>query len=383
MANLQYQYIETYEALAEFCSKAAKKDAIAIDTEFVRTRTYYPRLGLLQACDGEQLVLIDPLKIEQFDCFIELLRNTEVTKILHSCSEDVEVFWHYFNVIPQPLFDSQIAASFCNMGNALGYAKLVDDLLGVTLDKGESRTDWIARPLTDKQCEYAANDVSYLMQLYPTLLNKVKEKGRLDWVFDETSLLTNKKEVQLPSEWAYLNLKQNWMLRGKSLLVLQKLAQWRLEKAKQRDTAINFVIRESVLIEIAKKQPKNLSALRAVEGVGPIEVRRHGKEIIEIVLSAQDTPNEDFPANIQRLTDFPRFKAMSKAIRSACEEKAENIDVAIEILCSKRQVNQLLKWLWLDQDETRIMQKVPDLLIGWRKQILQKPLEQILDIELE
>jgi ribonuclease D len=380
---MQYQYIKTNEDLAAFCDKAKMKQSIAIDTEFVRTRTYYPQIGLIQACDGEQLVLIDPLQIDQFDCFKALLIDANVTKVLHSCSEDLEVFWRYFGVIPTPLFDSQIAASFCHMGNALGYAKLVETLLGISLDKGESRTDWLARPLTSEQCHYAANDVIYLMQLYPILLEKINALGRLDWVFDEVQLQTNKKEFQLPSEWTYLTTKHNWFLKGKSLLILQKLAQWRVEKARRKDIALNFIVRENCLVNIAKREPLDLHNLKAIEGLGPIDVRRHGEEILSIVSLCNESESEGYPENIQRLTDFPKFKGISKAIRALCEEKAEQFDVPIEVLASKRQVNQLLKWLWFKNDETRILGLEPDFLIGWRREILQKELEQLCGVELK
>jgi ribonuclease D len=380
---MQYQYIKTNEALAAFCAKAKTKQAIAIDTEFVRTRTFYPQIGLIQAYDGEQLVLIDPLEIDQFDCLKALLIDENVTKILHSCSEDLEVFWRYFTVIPKPLFDSQIAAALCNMGNALGYAKLVEVMLEVSLDKGESRADWLARPLTDKQCQYAANDVVYLMQLYPMLLDKVTAIGRLNWVFDEVLLLTNKKEFQLPSEWTYLTIKHNWLIRGKSLLMLKKLAQWRVEKARAKDVALNFIIRESCLVEIAKRKPKGLQNLKGIERLGPIEIRRYGEEILAIVSSCEACEQSDYPLDIQRLTDFPKFKGISKALRSFCEEKSQELDIPIELLASKRQVSQLLKWLWFEHDETRILGLVPDFLMGWRQQILQKELEQLCGVELK
>lgn len=379
---MQYHYIKTNDDLAAFCAKAKTKQSIAIDTEFVRTRTYYPQIGLIQAYDGEQLVLIDPLEIDQFDSLRDLLVDPEVTKILHSCSEDLEVFWRYFGVIPKPLFDSQIAASMCNMGNALGYAKLVEVLLGISLDKGESRTDWLARPLTNEQCHYAANDVIYLMQLYPLLLEKISQVERLDWVFDEALLQTNKKEFLLPPQWAYLTIKHNWLVKGQSLLILKKLAQWRVEKARRKDIALNFIVRESCLIDIAKRRPTELHGLKAIEGLGPIDIRRHGEEILDIVATCVDKTPDDYPDPIQRLADFPKFKGISKAIRTLCEEKAEALDIPIEILASKRQINQLLKWLWFKHDETRIVGLRPDFLMGWRKQILQKELEHLCGVEL-
>ena len=172
---MQYNFITSNQALADFCQQASQAEAIAVDTEFVRTRTLYPQLGLIQIYDGKQLVLVDPLSIDDFSSLTELLTNPNVVKILHSCSEDLETFWHAFKVMPSPIFDSQFAASIVGMGPALGYAKLVEIMLDVIVDKGESRTDWLARPLRDEQCDYAAKDVLYLFQLYPELKARVEE----------------------------------------------------------------------------------------------------------------------------------------------------------------------------------------------------------------
>ncbi|MEP2603560.1 MAG: ribonuclease D, partial [Paraglaciecola sp.] len=178
---MQYTFITDTQALNDFCLQASKEQAIAVDTEFVRTRTLYPKLGLIQIYDGKQLVLVDPLSIDDFSSLQSLLTNPKVVKVLHSCSEDLEAFWHALKVVPAPIFDSQFAASIVGMGPALGYAKLVEMMLGVVVDKGESRTDWIARPLSEQQCAYAANDVLYLFQLYPELKSKVEQQQKLPW----------------------------------------------------------------------------------------------------------------------------------------------------------------------------------------------------------
>ena len=144
-----------------------QSDILVLDTEFVRTRTYYANLGLIQAYDGKRLALIDPVSITDLSGFWQLLSNPNIVKLVHSCSEDLEVFAHYGQCQPTPLFDSQLAASVAGLGHGLGYAKLVEMCLDVSLDKGESRTDWLKRPLSDAQLQYAANDVYYLYQLYP------------------------------------------------------------------------------------------------------------------------------------------------------------------------------------------------------------------------
>ena len=204
---MKYKLITDEKALRSVCEKAAEADAVAIDTEFVRTRTLTPLLGLLQMFDGENLVLIDPLAIDDLSPFVELMANPNVVKVLHSCSEDLETFLAAFGMVPAPIFDTQFAASVLDMGPTLGYARLVELMSNVVLDKGESRTDWLARPLREAQLSYAANDVLYLLPVYRQLAEKIAQVGKYEWVTQEIAALAEKKKAQVPLEQAYLHLK--------------------------------------------------------------------------------------------------------------------------------------------------------------------------------
>ncbi|MGL5409223.1 MAG: ribonuclease D, partial [Shewanella sp.] len=164
-----FQYVSDEASLNALVAQYQQSKLLVLDTEFVRTRTYYAKLGLIQAYDGKTLALIDPVAIADLSQFWALLADPTIVKLVHSCSEDLEVFAHYGQCQPLPLFDSQIAAALCGMGHGLGYAKLVETCLDEVIDKGESRTDWMHRPLTQAQLTYAANDVLYLHQLYPQL----------------------------------------------------------------------------------------------------------------------------------------------------------------------------------------------------------------------
>ncbi|KXI28669.1 ribonuclease D [Paraglaciecola hydrolytica] len=363
---MQYTFITDTVALESFCTKASLCRAIAVDTEFVRTRTLYPQLGLIQLFDGEQLVLVDPQKIDDFSSLTTLLTNPDVVKVLHSCSEDLETFWQAFKIMPAPVFDSQFAASVVGMGTSLGYAKLVELMLNVTVDKGESRTDWLARPLSEEQCAYAANDVLYLLQLYPELKAKVEEQGKLAWIYAEIAALANKKQSLIPLDSVYLGITHNWQLSGKSLLVLQRLAAWRMETARQRDMALNFVVKEQNLLEIAKRQPKSKPNLLSIPGINHHEVRIHGDAILAIVESCQHAPVDTYPPRVERLTEYPQFKQVSAAVRDICVQVAEELAVPIEMVGSKKQVNQLISWCWFKRDETQALGLIPDLISNWR-----------------
>ncbi|MFT5675027.1 MAG: ribonuclease D, partial [Paraglaciecola sp.] len=357
---MSYTFITTNEALQTFCVQASNVPAIAVDTEFVRTRTLYPQIGLIQIYDGHQLVLVDPLAITDFTSLKELLVNPNVVKVLHSCSEDLETFWHALKVMPEPIFDTQFAASIVGMGASLGYAKLVEVMLDIKVDKGESRTNWLARPLRVEQCDYAAKDVLYLFQLYPELKQRTVEQDKLLWVFDEISTLANKKKTNVPLDMVYLGFKHNWQLQGKCLLTLQRLAAWRLETARVKDLALNFVIREQNLVEVARRQPKNKGELHEIEGLSPQEIRIHGEAMLDIVAESNTQAACDYPSKIERLTQMNEYKQTFAAVRQVCIEVAEKISVPVELVGSKKQINQLIKWCWSKQDETRAMGLIPD-----------------------
>jgi len=379
---MQYNFITSNQELADFCQQASQVEAIAVDTEFVRTRTLYPQLGLIQIYDGKQLVLVDPLAIDDFSSLTALLTNPNVVKVLHSCSEDLETFWHAFKVMPSPIFDSQFAASVVGMGPALGYAKLVEIMLEVTVDKGESRTDWLARPLRIEQCDYAAKDVLYLFQLYPELKARVVEQDKLSWVYAEIAHLSVKKQTPIPLDSVYLTIKNNWKLSSKAVLILKKLAAWRTSTARQRDMALNFVVREENLLSIATLQPTSKNELRSIPGVNPHEVRIHGDALLSIVADCQDVSEDAYPPKVKRLNDIENYKNTAASVKKLCLEIAEKHAIPPELVGSKKQINQLLKWCWFNQDETRDMGLQPDLLSSWRRALFVNELVKIEGLNL-
>lgn len=379
---MEYQYIDTQKGLDECCQQALACEYVALDTEFVRTRSYYPKLGLIQLFDGKQLSLIDALAISNWDSFVALLTAENVVKVLHSCSEDLEVFWHHMRAIPAPLFDSQFAAGLSGEGASLGYAKLVSDMLNVELDKGESRTDWLQRPLSSKQLDYAANDVTYLYQLYPMLREKLQaqdpERDRASWVFAEMAQLANKKSHPLPAEYQYLNIKNNWQLQGKTLAALKALAAWRVEMARSKDLALNFVVREHELLEVARHLPTDKKALAGLHCLGGKETRLYGDQIIQIIQDILNTSPENYPPPVERLSERANYKKALHAVRHVCIEVAEENGIKSEVFASKNQVNQLLKWRWFSINEFTASGIVPDLALGWRKELVYDQVLKVL-----
>ena len=379
---MQYQLITTFEQLDKVCKAAQRQEAVALDTEFVRTRTLTPHLGLIQLYDGHQLVLIDPLAIDNMQPFISLMENTAVVKVLHSCSEDMEAFLTAFGTIPTPVFDTQLAGSMLDMGPSLGYAKLVELLCDISLDKGESRTDWLARPLREAQLSYAANDVLYLLPCYQQLASKIQEAGKVHWIYQEIDLLVEKKRAQMPEDFAYLSIKNNWRLNSEQLTVLQALAAWRLNMARKKDLALNFVFKEGHLFEAAQRLIDNKSALSRINGVNHQSVRRYGDIIITLIEEARakyaQTPEKLRLPIVLRLIDVAKYKKTLAELKDISEHIAKDNGVNADVIASKKQLNQLLKWYWFSVDETRVQGLKPDVLSTWREPLFRPYVTRLL-----
>ena len=364
--------ITTNEALAALCEAAAGTDAIALDTEFVRTRTYYPQLGLIQLYDGENVALIDPLTITDWAPFRDLITNTQVTKFLHAGSEDLEVFLNAFGAMPQPMIDTQILAAFSGRALSWGFAAMVEQYTGVALDKSESRTDWLARPLTTRQCDYAAADVWYLLPIARKLLAETEEAGWLNAALDECRLMMQRRGEILAPEEAWRDISNAWQLRTRQLACLRLLADWRLRKARERDLAVNFVVREENLWAVARYMPGSMGELDSI-GLSGSEIRFHGKTLLSLVAQAQALPEDALPEPLLNLVDMPGYRKAFKAIKALVQDVSESKGLSAELIASRRQINQLLNWHWQLKPQTNL----PELISGWRAELMAERLNAL------
>ena len=356
---MSYQYIVNNKQLIDYCSKIGNSTALALDTEFVRTRTFYPHLGLLQVFNGEHAALIDPINITDWHAFLSILNAPNIEKYFHSCSEDLEVFLHQFGSIPTPIIDSQILASFLDNPLSSGYANLVNKYLQVELDKSETRTDWLKRPLTDKQCEYAINDVLYLYPLVNILKAQLTSKGYLEAAYQESQMVVTRKCETIDPNDAYLNIKNSWQLKGRSLGQLYKLASWRYKLAKEQDLALNFVVHEKTLWNIARYSPTSLAQLGNL-GLKGKEIRLYGQKILNIL-------SEPVPelSPICRVTSYPNYKKISDELKLIAQDICSHTGLNQDLLLSRRLINQYVKWQ-ADKNGSQ-----PELLSGWREPLFR------------
>lgn len=373
---MQYQLIQTQVQLNTFVEQIQNKPILAIDTEFMRRRTLYPEVALIQVFDGEHLALIDPLaELSLFD-FWQVLKDPAVLKVLHSPSEDIEVFQKYAGFVPAPLFDTQFALQLLGEGNCMGFALMVKTLLGIEIDKSESRTNWLQRPLTTKQLDYAAADTFHLLPCFELIIDRINKADLFEIVLDESELIANKRAFQTPDELLYKDIKNAWQLKPHELAVLKELAIWRRNKAIRKNLALNFVLKEHNMTEIAKRGPSSLNSLRQIPGVESIEVNRSGVEILKCIEKAKAIAVDEHPQVLKRLIDFPNYKQTAKDIKQKITKVAKANNIPEDVLASKKQVNQLISWNWKLTAKQKNTHIKPDLLSSWRYSFIKEALKE-------
>ncbi len=278
--------ITTTEALAAACNRLAAHPFVTVDTEFLRETTYYPRLCLIQLAgpDPADACLIDPLADGiSLDPFMALMADPNVVKVFHSARQDLEIVWNLGRLVPEPLFDTQIAAMVCGYGDSVSYEQLVNDLAKARIDKSSRFTDWSRRPLTDAQLSYALADVTHLVKVYEALIAQLKRNGRLDWLSEEMAVLTSPETYQADPDNAWRRLAGR-LRKAKEVAVLMEVAAWREREAQNRDVPRGRILKDDALIDVAVSAPRSIEALGRLRSIpNGFERSRTGADIVDAV----------------------------------------------------------------------------------------------------
>ncbi|MBP1850706.1 ribonuclease D [Rhizobium halophytocola] len=297
--------IETTKALEEACSTLAKSDFITIDTEFLRESTFWPELCLIQMASPDLEVIVDPLaKGIDLKPFFELMANPSVTKAFHAARQDIEIIFHLGDLIPHPIFDTQVAAMVCGFGDSVSYDQLVQKIKGVHIDKSSRFTDWSRRPLTEKQLDYALADVTHLRDIYITLRDELEREGRASWLKEEMAILESRNTYDLAPENAWQRLKMR-LRKPQELAVVKYVAAWREREARSRNVPRSRVLKDDAIFEIGQQQPKDTEALGRLRTIPRgWERSSSGSAIVEAVNEALALPKEEMP-RLPRHTPTP------------------------------------------------------------------------------
>ncbi len=374
--QIDIQWIRDNVSLAQHCAAWRQLPFVAVDTEFMRVDTFYPIAGLIQIGDGERAFLIDPLEISDWRPFAGLLEDTAVVKVLHACSEDLEVFQHLTGSLPAPLFDTQLAAGYLNLGFSMGYSRLVMAVLNIDLPKDATRSDWLQRPLTELQVQYAAADVIHLAEVYRVLTPQL-EAQKLAWLLEDgAEQIVNLRREVLPEE-LYRESKLGWKLSRQQLAVLRELYAWRERQARQRNQARNRVIREHSLWPLARTQPDNLADLAKIEDMHPRTVRQDGETLLKLIKSAGQIAVADWPEPLPEPLPADASTLLKK-LRAVGQAEAERQGIVVELMLRKKHLEQLLKSGYPNGPYS-----LPDGLRGWRRELMGAALLAALAGEAE
>lgn len=351
---------------------------IAIDTEFVRVDTFYPIAGLIQVADDTGIYLIDPLDIDDLTVFKPLLIGNTI-KVMHSMSEDIALFQTISNCMPQNIFDTQIACALLGQGISLSYQKFIELYLGLAIDKGETRSDWLKRPLSDSQLEYAAKDVHYLYQVYPQLVSQLEERNLSEVVQQECALINlGLTDTTADMDSYYLKLRGGWKLPILSQVILKKMASWREREARKRDKPRNRIISDKQLLEIVDRMPKSINALQASNILKPGQNRKYGEYLVSLINGTNKIPSDfkPVPRSLSgRKLDY--YRTLKKVSESIAQEK----EIAPELLGRKRLLEAYITVLFDKQHQQEPVQ-LPEEFGAWRIKLLSGPFEKIAESKL-
>ncbi len=383
--NTDYVLITDDEALNKCCESWQSHTHLALDTEFMRTDSFYPKVALFQVNDGKKNYLIDPLSISDWVKFQALMLAPEITKIFHSCSEDILVFIYQFGILPSPIFDTQVANAFLNQGFALSYQNMISEQFGINLPKGETRSNWLQRPLSEQQLDYAALDVAYLPEIYSRQKEKLAGMNKLAWVEEDCQRLLSNYQEELEQDFSqtYRNISAAWQLDEKQLYILKALAEWREKRARQRDKPRNWIIKDKELVSIAKIIPKNIAQLGQIEGLNANFIHYEGLALLEVMQKKLNQANACLPKQIARPLSNAQKKEFKKA-QLLVEKKAVELNLPTEILGRKRTLLSLYQSILELKDTTSNEPidvgkiRLPDELQGWRNEILVKELIELM-----
>ena len=335
---------------------------IGLDTEFIRERTFWPQLALVQMAVGDEVLLIDPLIPGMPEALAPWLTDTSIIKVMHSASEDLVAFKHTCGVLPRPLFDTQIGASLAGIGGGMGYQKLVQEITGVALAKGETRSDWMRRPLSDAQLQYAADDVEHLFALHDAIVAKLEAQDRQQWLADDAERLLASVEHD-EERWPHLGMRSAQFLDAPAQRRLLRLLRWRDQQARASDRPRSWILDNELAATLARVPPVDEAALGKVLDQFPKAPRK----LAGAVWQALTTPLDDEADAPQLLQATDANKQALKKLQEAVAQVSQSLGLPDGVLASRKHLESYLgSRIW------------PAPLAGWRQQVLEPKLQPLL-----
>ena len=357
-------WIDNADTLASQLAAWKGEALVAMDTEFIRERTYYPQLALVQLAVPGQVILVDPLAPGVAGVLARFLQDSAITKLMHSASEDLQALLRGCGAVPSPVFDTQVAAAMAGMGSGLSYLKLVEQVTGVTLEKGETRSDWLRRPLSDSQLKYAADDVLHLHAVHEVVEPRLRALGRLDWLQSDSERAVRNARLDSDDPNPHLTVRSAQSLDGPGQARLRRLLAWRDAEARRSDRPKSWVLDNELAVQLSRRPFEDFHRFSAVMDANPKAPRKARRELWELVSAPLSGDELAIPLNRSgEALDKERLKRMQEAVAAL----ATTLDVPDGLLCARKHLEVLLEGRgW------------PDALVGWRRTLLEPVLAPLL-----
>jgi ribonuclease D len=359
-----YDFVSDAGSLEQVVAAARAARVAGIDTEFLREKTYRARLCVMQIATPERVWIIDPIATE-IDVIGDLLADESIETVVHSGRQDLELLFELTGVVPANVFDVQVAAGFVGLGASLPYGRLVEEVLGVSLTKGEAYTDWCRRPLSESQLKYAADDVRYLPDIAHNLKKQLADLGRTDWASEEMAVFEDPESYENDSGDAWKRVSGRGGLSGRSLVVLREIARWREETAQSSDIPRGWVVKDHVLVEIARRSPQSRDALQKVRGLGEKQAARWGQSIIDAVSHGRNADPIVLPPAPPRPV-LARARMLGALADAVVRARCEHARMAPELAITRAELESLL----IDSFEGSPGPSHHRALRGWRKDLV-------------
>ena len=360
-------YIDSQAELEAFVERARSSSILAIDTEFLREKTYYPKLCLLQMATDDESVIVDPFTVDDLAVLRELLES--IVKVFHAGHQDIEIILYDIGCVPHPLFDTQVAAALLGQNQQIGYGALVQAMCGVKLKKVDSFTDWSVRPLSESQLSYAEDDVLYLPQIYEAQCNALKKKGRLGWLQDEFRAM-QQPETYMPDEGErFRRLKHITQLSRRQMAAAREVAAWREIEARKRNVPRKWVLTDEQIVESCKREPRTIDDLFMVRGMRERLTTRDARTVIELVVAALDSAPDTWPEIQSSGRSEPNVDVQVDMLMAVVRTRARENGIAVPTLASHAELTEIARGHYDDVE----------LLRGWRRDIVGAELVDLLE----
>lgn len=362
-------YIASQESLQAFVKRALTSSVLAIDTEFLREKTYYAKLCLLQMATDDEVVIVDPFKVNDLSVLVPLLEDEHIVKIFHAAGQDLEIILHEMGVLPRPVFDTQMAAALLGHTQQIGYAALVHAECGVALKKTDSFTDWSRRPLSASQLEYAADDVVYLPRLYKKIREELKAKGRLDWLDHDFEELSNPAHYEVHERERYRRLKHASQLSRRQLSAAREVAAWRELEAQRRDMPRKWVISDEQIVEACRREARTIDELFMVRGLSDRLSTQDARTVVSLMSSALSASPDTWPEPERCTKSEPNVDAELDLMSALVRLRSKESGIALPTLASHDDLVRV----------ARGYREGVALLSGWRRTIVGEELLELLE----